>query len=159
MTRYRIAIFFLLIGFLPLFSQEDEIEYTDQLYLNFIFNPAIESLDFSRGLSLSYSKKIIDPIFLGLSGKFLNMEYNSFSFLLTYSPSFFRISLPINAGIGVNLYDIDFSDINLFYEVSSGLEFIVDESWAYGLKAIFIKDFFKDQEEKILVELGVKYFF
>lgn len=158
MTRYKYAILLLLFTFMPVFSQ-DEIEYTDQLYLNFLFDPFIESMDFNRGLSISYSKKIINPLFLGLSGKFLNMNYNSLSLLLTYSPSFFRFSIPLNAGIGVNLYDIDFSDLNIFYEVSSGLEFIVNYSLAYGLKAIYLKDILNDKDDKLLVELGVKYFF
>lgn len=158
MTRYKYAILLLLFTFMPVFSQ-DEIEYTDQLYLNFLFDPFIESMDFNRGLSISYSKKIINPLFLGLSGKFLNMNYNSLSLLLTYSPSFFRFSIPLNAGIGVNLYDIDFSDLNIFYEVSSGLEFIVNYSLAYGLKAIYLKDILNNKDDKLLVELGVKYFF
>lgn len=158
MTRYKYVMLFLLFTLMPVFSQE-EIEYTDQLYLNFLFDPFIESMDFNRGLSISYSKKLINPLFLGLSGKFLNMDYNSISLLLTYSPSFFRFSIPLNAGIGVNLYDIDFSDLNIFYEFSSGLEFIVDDSLAYGLKAIYIKDILNDKDDKLLIELGVKYFF
>lgn len=160
MTRkYLLFIFFATKVLIQVYSQEDTEESKNQLYLNFTFDPIIEDINFGRGVSISWSRKLISELNWGLTLRYLNKEYNSLSTFLNYDFELSKICIPINIGLGLRFEDADINDIYLISQGITGIEYKVDEFWMYGIRGIYNYNLLNDKNNKILIEVGVKYIF
>lgn len=131
--------------------------------INFSLKPDLYKQIIYRGAALEWNYNFFKHLHIGVGLRLLHSDYTSLWCITGTNVQFYKLSVPLDAGVGVEVLDIYFSEnvsgINMFLHLKSGFEWNIDNSWKYIVHGTYKYNLLTSNKHDIFFDVGIKYLF
>lgn len=131
--------------------------------INFSLKPEITNQIIYRGASLEWNYNFFKYLHMGLGLRLMHTDYTSLWCITGTYVQLQRLTVPLDAGIGVEVLDIYFSEnmsgVNMFLQFKSGFEWDIDNNWKYLIHGTYKYNLLLKDKHDIFMDAGIKYLF